>query len=317
MNFSYNGFNILMSRFNTIIHLILIFSLTFCFTSCIKEVSEPIEPTVLKKLKLIPENPVNIIYLNFKNLKKTKSWQNFFTEDLNVQTSESKNIFDSLGIDFNNDIDEIIIASQWNDINTYIITLNNTKNLKHKKLKESDFKFYFIDEKILFITNDEKKLEKVIHNDFESSFIKNPLFRRIINSIQYKEQFWFVTKNNSFFIHLLENGNYDAQKLENLFRTIQFINFSLKIDKDLSLNSHWECIDTYRANLLRGVLDGLISVLALTEPNDPFARELAKANIFIENKAVNISLKLSKNEFEKLRQSTIANKLKRITGYEQ
>ncbi len=169
----------------------------------------------------------------------------------------------------------------------------------------------------MFITNDERRLEKVNAGNYETSFIKNPLFRRIINSIQYKDYFWFVTRNTSVFLSLLKNGVEKDEKLENLFRSINFINFSIKFDKDMNINSHWECVDEYRGNLLRGVLNGIISMAALTEPNDPFVRELSKADVSLENKGVDINLKLSKDKIELIRQSIIANKLKRITEYEQ
>jgi hypothetical protein len=188
---------------------------------------------------------------------------------------------------------------------------------KIKNLDMNDYKSLIIDDRILFITNDTLRIEKIGNNDYKQSFYNHPLFRRIINSIQYKEHFWFVTRNTSVFLKILKNGNSNDEKLEKLFRSINFINFSLRFDKDLSINSHWECIDDYRANLLRGVLNGIISMAALTEPNDPFVEELSKADIYIESKGVDINLKLSKEKVNQIRNSVIANKLKRITEYEQ
>jgi hypothetical protein len=297
-------------------HFVLIIMLGFVFNSCLKEVSQPIEPAVIKKLRLIPADPVNVIYLNFKNLKKSRYWKDFLVKDLEIKEKASKTIFDSLGIDFEKDIDEIIIATEWNDFKTFIITLN--KPVQNLELKRSfkDFKIH-IDDKVLFITNDEHRMEQIENNDFENSFTKNPLFRRIINSIQYKDYFWFVTRNTSIFLNLLKDGSKDDEKIENLFRSINFINFSLKFDRDLSINSHWECVDEYKANLLRGVLNGIISALILTEPNDPFVNELSRADVYIENKGVDIQLKISKERINELRQSIIANKLKRITEYER
>lgn len=298
-------------------YLSIILILSVSFVSCLKEVSEPIEPSVLKKLKLIPAEPINVIYLNLKNIKKSRHWKNFVDKDINLPVRKNKTLFDSLGIDFNKDVDEIILATQWDDINTYIITLNKPIFSLIKNSKIKDFNYTIIDDKILFITNDERRLEKVNAGNYETSFIKNPLFRRIINSIQYKDYFWFVTRNTSVFLSLLKNGVEKDEKLENLFRSINFINFSIKFDKDMNINSHWECVDEYRGNLLRGVLNGIISMAALTEPNDPFVRELSKADVSLENKGVDINLKLSKDKIELIRQSIIANKLKRITEYEQ
>jgi hypothetical protein len=298
------------------IHLILILVLGFVFNSCLKEVSQPIEPSVLKKLRMIPNDPVNIIYLNLKNLKKSKYWKDFLVTDLEIQKKAKNTIFDSLGIDFEKDIDEILIATEWNDVNTLIITLNKSikDSILKKQLKDHSI---FLDEKILLISNDLQRVERIKNQDLENNFTKNPLFRRIINSIHYKNYFWFVTRNTSIFLNLLKDGSSNDEKLENLFRSLNFINFSLKFEKDVSINSHWECVDEYKANLLRGVLNGIISALILTEPDDPFVKELSKADLYVENKGVDFQLSISKDKINELRQSIIANKLKRLSKYEQ
>lgn len=85
----------------------------------------------------------------------------------------------------------------------------------------------------------------------------------------------------------------------------------------MSINSHWECTDEYKANLLRGVLNGIISAIILTEPDDPFVKELSRTDIFLENNGVDLQLKISREKINELRKSSIANKLKRITEYER
>lgn len=295
--------------------LLVIFSLTF--SSCVKEVSEPIEPSVLKKLKLIPLDPINVIYLNLKTIKRTRLGKELLKNELKFTYENKKTIFDSLGIDFNKDVDEIIFATQWNDINTFIITLNKHVDFDTNKIVTSNLAYYFPQDRILVFSNDEHKIEKIKAEDFELSFTKNPLFRRMINSIHYKEQFWFVTRNTGAFLRLLKENNSKNEKLENLFQSINFINFSLKLDKDISINSHWECVDEYRANLLKSVLNGIISVVSLTEPNDPFVRELAKSEIYTENKGVEVFIKIPGNKLQEIKQSIIANKLKRLTEYER
>lgn len=52
---------------------ISIFLSLILITSCVKEVSQPIEPELLGKLKLLPLEPQNIIYLNLKKIKKTNN----------------------------------------------------------------------------------------------------------------------------------------------------------------------------------------------------------------------------------------------------
>lgn len=306
----------LLLRMLRVVLSFLIISSIF-FYSCVKEVSEPIEPAVLKKLKLIPADPINIIYLNIKNIKRTKIGKNFFDNELEFPEQVKKTILDTLGINFNKDVDEMIISTQWDDVNTFILTLNKPVTLKKQNSEFQDLAYYFLEDKILVISNDKESIEKIKAGDFEINFIKHPLFRRIINSLHYKEHFWFVTRNTSVFLKLLKDGSSNDQKVEQLFRAINFINFSLKFDKDLSLNSHWECVDEYRANLLKRVLNGIISIVVLTEPNDPFVKELAKSEFSLVEKGVEFHLKIPSDKIEIIKQSIIANKLKRLAEYER
>lgn len=297
--------------------LFLLLLTTILVSSCVKEVSQPIEPAVLKKLRLIPADPTNIIYLNFKNLRKTKYWKDFFNPDLSSQSVSKKTIFDSLGINFDKDVDEIIISTEWNDFNSFIITLNRPAREFPIKKKFNDYETVIFDEKIVFISNDHNRIEQIKENVFDNSFTKNPLFRRVINSLQYKEHFWFVTRNTTLLLKLLRNGTDDDKRLENLFRSINFINFSVKLNKDVNINSYWACVDETRANLLRGVLNGIISMIVLTEPNDPLVKELSKSNIFLEGKGVDVQLKIPQSKIELIKNTTIADKLKRLTENER
>ncbi|MCX8056460.1 MAG: hypothetical protein N3F03_02475 [Ignavibacteria bacterium] len=295
--------------------VLIIFSVTI--SSCLKEVSEPIEPAVLKKLKLIPADPVNIIYLNLKSIKRTKLGKNFLKDNVEFPSNLNQSFFDSLGINFKQDVDEIIIATQWDDINTFIITLNKPLKLDTNNSSIKNTNYTILDDKILVLSNSNERIKEIETGDFENSFTKNPLFRRMINSVHYKEHFWFMTQNKSALLKLLKNGNSDEEKLEKLFYAVRFINFSVKFDRDLNINSHWECIDVAKANLLKSVINGLISALALTEPNDPLVREISKSEIFLENKGVEIFLKISPEKIELIKQSEIKNKIKRLAEHER
>ncbi len=155
-------------------YLVSFLILGFVFNSCLKEVSQPIEPSVLKKLRLIPNDPVNIVYLNLKNLKKSKYWKDFLENDLEIHRKTKKTIFDSLGIEFEKDIDEIIIATEWNDVNTFIITLS--KDSKIIDLRDRLIGYStFLNDKVLLISNDSQRVEKIKNQDFENNFTKSTI----------------------------------------------------------------------------------------------------------------------------------------------
>ncbi len=298
-------------KLNTIVLVILLVGLS----SCVKEVSQPIEPSVLKKLKLVPEDPQIIIYYNHKRVKSLPNWSKFLQENLGSKLQQ-KTIFDSLGIDFNKDVEEIIVASEWNGNNTYILTVKDTSGLHNKFFDFRDkFFFEFIDSKIIFITNDVERIKKIKLNENDVNFFKNPNFRRIINSILYKEHFWIYTSNLNFLLNIMRNGIKDDAKLNSLLNSIKFINLSLRLDKDVSFSSHWECIDNAKAYLLRGILNGLISALALAYPDDLFIQELSMMDVYVENNGVETVLKISRKKIEQLRKSVINEKIKRMVEH--
>lgn len=298
-------------KLNIVVFVIVLLGLN----ACVKEVSQPIEPAVLKKLKLIPAEPQIIIYYNHKKIKSSQYWSNLIQESISPRLHR-KTIFDSLGLDFNKDIEEIIVASEWDGANTFIITVKDTAGLQ-KKFYNFRHKFYyeFVDSKIIFITNDAERIKLIKLGENDNNFFKNPNFRRIINSILYKEHFWLYSSNPNFILKLTADSTLKNEELQNLFKSIKFLNFSLRLDKDVSIGSHWECTDSEKAELLRGVLNGFISALALTYPEDPFVQELSAMDVYVENSGVNTVLKFSSKKIERLRKSGISKILNQMVEH--
>lgn len=294
---------------------ISIFLSLILITSCVKEVSQPIDPELLGKLKLLPLEPQNIIYLNLKKIKKNQYWMKKFP------TEDSFKVFTSLfeesilpGLNFEQDIDEIIIATEWNNIKTWILTLRDTSVFTKIKFDSlNQIYFYRKSPKDIILSNDRMRIEEIRAGNLDLTFLKNPLYRRMVNTIHYKDQFWFLTRNSKVLLKLFQNGNneYD-EKLANLFSSINFINISINLDKLANINSHWECADEYRAQLLNGLLNGIVSAYILTQPNDPLTNKLGTTEISTNEKSVELNLKLNRNEFEVIKNSEVINKLKRI-----
>lgn len=290
--------------------------LLFLFiTSCVKEVSQPIEPELLNKLKLLPLEPQNIAYLNLKRIKNSqfwgeqyKLWENFKDFDLLLKQSILTDL------NFKEDIDEIILANEWNGVNTLILTLKDTSvfnKIKSDSLKQTYF--YKKDPKVVIFSNSKKRIDEISSGNLDLSFLQNPLYRRMVNSIRYKAQFWFLTRNSTILLKMLQNGNNELdKKLANLCSSINFINFSINFEKVANMNSHWGCADEYRTQLLYGLINGIVSAYILTQSNDPLTKKLGSVKIFTNEKSVELSLKLNRNEFEELKKSLVINKLKRI-----
>lgn len=294
----------------------ILISVLLLLSSCIKEVSQPLEPSMVKKLRLLPYDPINIIYVNFKNLKKSGLLKDTVYNPEILNRDFNLSFFDSLGIDFNKDVDDFIVATEWTGVNVIIVTLKNPVQKKPESNNKHGIHYTTLEDKLLVISNEQEKINEIESGKLEVNFTKNPQFRRMINSLKYKDQFWFMTKNPSLIFGILKNGSLTEEKLENLIKSINFINFSIRFEKNLSISSHWECIDERKAYLLSSVLNGIVSVIALTEPNDPIVNDLVGADIYVENKGVETSIKIPKRKIDLIKNSIIMNKLKRISEYE-
>ncbi len=286
-------------------------------SSCVKEVSQPLEPSMVKKLRVLPYDPMNIIYVNLKNLKKSGLLKDTVYNPEILNRDFNLSFFDSLGIDFNKDVDDFIVATEWTGSNLIIITLKNPVLKKTISNEKHGFYYTTLADKLLVISNEKEKINEIESGKLEINFTKNPQFRRMINSLKYKDQFWFMTKDPSLIFGILKNGNLKDEKLENLIRSLNFINFSIWYEKNLSISTHWECVDERKAYLLSSVLNGIVSIIALTEPNDPIVNELVGADIYVENKGVETIIKIPKRKIDLIKSSIIMNKLKRISEYER
>lgn len=286
-------------------------------SSCVKEVSQPLEPSMVKKLRLLPYDPINIIYVNLKNLKKSGLLKDTIYNPEILNRKFNFSFFDSLGIDFSKDVDDFIVATEWTGANVIIITSKNPVLKKPESNDKHGFYYTTLEDNLLVISNEQEKINKIESGKLEINFTENPQFRRMINSLMYKDQFWFMTKNPSLIFGILKNGDLKDEKLENLVRSIHFINFSIWYDKNLSISSHWDCIDERKAYLLSSVLNGIVSIIALTEPNDPIVNELLGADIYVENKGVETIIKIPKRKVDLIKNSIILNKLKSISEYER
>lgn len=295
----------------------ILISVLLLLSSCIKEVSQPLEPSMVKKLRLLPYDLINIIYVNLKNLKKSGLLKDTVYNPEILNGDFNLSFFDSLGIDFNKDVDDFIVATEWTGVNVIIVTLKNPVQKKPESNDKHGIHYTTLEDKLLVISNEQEKINEIESGALEVNFTKNPQFRRMINSLKYKDQFWFMTKNPSLIFGILKNGSLTEEKLENLIKSINFINFSIRFEKNLSISSHWECIDERKAYLLSSVLNGIVSVIALTESNDPIVNDLVGADIYVENKGVETSIKIPKRKIDLIKNSIIMNKLKRISEYER
>ncbi|MCX8011127.1 MAG: hypothetical protein N3A61_08245 [Ignavibacteria bacterium] len=290
------------------------FIILLAFTTnffCGEKKIEPLNVAIKERFKFLPKNPQMLIYLNLGEIKKTDFWKNQNAEDVVSSRSERlKEFEEKTGLRIEKDINELILALEWNEKITLILNGNFNRIQLRGFLDEDssvtskkDLEIHFIDNNTVIATNDIERLEQIKLNRISNSLLDNKIFMKGIEKIRFKNQFWLATNQGMTALSLFEkkinlNGN---TKIKELINSINFVNLSAELSSDVTVNSLWFCINEEKADLLRSVINGTLALLKLASPNDKLIEELAKADIESESNIVEIKINLSNNLIDTLR----------------
>lgn len=295
--------------------------LLILISSCSREVPQPIDISIKERFKYLPYDPQIVIYFNVKEVRKTPFWKNFIETQLEENRKNQLDDFVKLtGLSLEKDIDEVILANEWNESATIIVNGNfspqkieeyfQQKSSSDKRIK--DLKFKIIDEKTIIAVNTKERLSSIENSGHEKSIVDNPEYLSIINSVRFKNQFWIATTQSSVVSELIEHGAsiIKNEKVRELTNSIRYINLSTKFRDDILINSNWQCTDETKAALLKSVLNGIVSMITLTSPNDQFVNELSQMDIYLNGKSVELELKIPEDKIKELRESKLKDKIK-------
>ena len=220
--------------------LYLIFTLLL-FNGCsYKPDPEPLPLSVKSTLNLLQENPQFVMYLNFKNMRRTEFWQKNISDSmLNIEKTFGSllNTFKlATGASISEGVDELYYSNSWFGENAIVLRgifdkekLNNylttdsifsiTKNANGLDIyikNDNGLYFYFRDDFTICASNYLKQIDIMTETKDTSvtGLLQNKEIYNAINNIIYKQDLWMVT-NEKFFIKGIFQNFIDETIAEN------------------------------------------------------------------------------------------------------
>lgn len=293
-------------------------------SGCTKEPRLPLQHSVKEQFQYLFNDPQIIIYFNAKEIRKTPYWEKIIKSQISGQkNSQLDEFINQTGLSFENGIDEMILANEWNDKTVMILNGDfNAQKVKEyfstKHFLKKNFNFHFPNERTIVVSNDSMWIFNIASGKKYSPFLDNKDYIDIIDAVKFKNQFWIATNQNSVASELIAKGAKvlnprpftENEKVKELTNSIRYINLSAKFGTDVNVNSYWQCTDELKAALLKSVMNGLISFITLTSPNDPLINEIANADVSLNYKSVEINLTIPENKLKEIRNSSIKDKIK-------
>jgi len=191
---------------------------------------EKLPETIREKFDLIQKEPQFIMYLNFKDMRKTDFWKNVIGDSVLKAESEFGGILDvffkATGASISEGLDEFILANSWDEKNTIILTgvfnkdklngyvksdsnftslsIQNTTVYVHK---EKNLYFYLKENSLICASNYLSRLEETltVNDTSRKTLNDNPEMIKIIQNTTYKNSIWLVTNQKTFIRGLLMN----------------------------------------------------------------------------------------------------------------
>ncbi len=196
---------------------------------------ERLPETVRENFILIQKDPQFIMYLNFKDMRKTNFWKTVINDSVIKAESEFGgilNIFkESTGASISEGLDEFILANSWDEKNTIILrgVFNKEKLDAFVKSdssyaimpsqngttiyvnKEKNLYFYLKENSIICASNYLSRLEETLNitDTSKNTLNDNLSMIKVIENTLYKNSIWMVTNQKTFIRGLLLNFSAD------------------------------------------------------------------------------------------------------------
>jgi hypothetical protein len=211
--------------------LILIISAAGFISCNDKPEPQPLPYSVLSTLNLLQENPQFVMYLNFKNMRRTVFWQKNVSDSI----LNSEKTFGSLlntfklatGASISDGLDELYYSNSWFGENAIVIkgVIDRSKLIKYitedslfSVAREIDGKtiymkndnglyFYFRDNNTICASNYLKQIDLMINvkDTSETGLLQNEKVLNSIKNIVYKDDMWMVSTERFFIRGIFQN----------------------------------------------------------------------------------------------------------------
>lgn len=206
--------------------------LILVMSSCnVKPESQPLPISVSSTLGLLQENPQFVMYLNFKNMRRSDFWKKNVSDSLlNAEKTFGSllNTFKTAtGASISDGLDELYYSNSWFGENAIVIkgvldqnklaeylekdtvfTLaKNADGIKVYQMTDNGLYFYFRDNNTICASNYLKQLDVMLaaKDTSRSGILLNEKVYSSIQNIMYKEDMWMISSERIFIRGIFQN----------------------------------------------------------------------------------------------------------------
>jgi len=260
-----------------LLFLFSIFYFLFLVGCSNKPAPEKLPLSVKQTLPLLQESPQFLMYMNFKEMRKSEFWkQNISDSILNAERNFGSLLYTfklATGASISEGIDELYFSNAWLGENSIILkgVFDKTKlddfiakDTLFKKTprpdgnniylyKGNDLYFFFKDNFTLCASNYMKRIEEMIavgDTSQNSGLMKNASIVSAIEATLYKDQVWMISTEKAFIRGVMSNfiQNKSAGEEKNKFSLNDSVNAkpdSLNTVEDKILNDMYKNVNSF------------------------------------------------------------------------
>lgn len=296
--------------FNALFLMLSIFTLNCNF----KPEAQPLSHSVITSLTLLQENPQFVMYLNFKNMRRTAFWEKNISDSLlNAEKTFGSllNTFKTAtGASISDGIDELYYSNSWfgenaivmkglldkNKLTDYISSdslFSVTKNIKGFTIyqkNDNGLYFFFKDINTVCASNYLKQIDLMIETSDTSrtGILLNEKVYNAIKNIIYKDDMWMISTEKIFIRGIFQNFIETASGSSSEFNdTTDFaendsMSDSIALEEKLSIENLYKRFNSISfSSKMSDKLDVLIQCECINEESSKYFRSIVNGAITV------------------------------------
>ena len=223
---------ILINAKKEVLYFTVLFLFFLTINSCnVKPESQPLPISVKSTLNLLQENPQFVMYMNFKNMRRTDFWKGNVSDSLlNAEKTFGSllNTFKTAtGASISDGLDELYYSNSWFGENAIVIkgvldqnklsaflekdtvftVTKNADGINVYQMTDNGLYFYFRDNNTICASNYLKQIGVMFatQDTSKSGILVNEKIYKSISDIIYKEDMWMISTERFFIKGIFQN----------------------------------------------------------------------------------------------------------------
>ena len=223
---------ILINAKKDVLYFTVLFLFFLTINSCnVKPESQPLPISVKSTLNLLQENPQFVMYMNFKNMRRTDFWKGNVSDSLlNAEKTFGSllNTFKTAtGASISDGLDELYYSNSWFGENAIVIkgvldqnklsafldkdsiftVTKNADGINVYQMTDNGLYFYFRDNNTICASNYLKQLDVMlaVKDTSRSGILQNEKLYNSIQNIMYKDDIWMISSEKIFIKGIFQN----------------------------------------------------------------------------------------------------------------